>query len=232
MNSIARLYDLKKVRIVGIGSSNTECCYPNTFVPSWLNWLDYGLRKIFGSYLTTINSGISGQTSAQLIKRLEEDVLLYQPHLIFLTVGGNDSNPKNNILLEEFHKNMLFIINEFKKINGCEIILQTYYSPIYEKLAADYAANFKIYMAEIRSVAKETNTVLFDHLPQWEHLRSELKEEYEKKFMDDQMHLNGLGNQLWAFNILNRLAKKEIPKIEKQFQNVMAYQKILESYKA
>jgi lysophospholipase L1-like esterase len=91
MNVINRLYELKKTRIVGFGSSNTECCYPNTFVPGWLNWLDYGLRKIFGRYLITINSGVSGQTSAQLIPRLHEDVSMFQPHLVFITVGGNEN---------------------------------------------------------------------------------------------------------------------------------------------
>ncbi len=231
MNSIDRLYELKKIRIVGFGSSNTECCYPNTFVPSWLNWLDYGLRKIFGRYLTTINSGVSGQTSAQLIMRLQEDVLFYQPHLIFITVGGNDSNPKNNLSIEDFHNNLVYIIDECKKIKDCEIILQSYYSPIYEKLPADYSVNFKKYMAEICKVAQETDTILFDHLPQWVHLRSVLGDSYENKFMDDPMHLNGLGNQLWAYNILSRLAKKEVNKAEKQFENVIQYQKILDSYK-
>lgn len=232
MESINRLYKMEKTRIVGFGSSNTECCYNHAYVPGWLNWVDFGLRRIFGRFLITINSGVSGQTSAQLIDRFDEDVKLFQPHLVFLTVGGNDSNPKNNLSQEQFHDNLMTLINRCKSLPNCEVILQTYYCPLYEKLDTDYALSFQEYMQIIRNVSKESNTPLFDHLPAWRHLQKTIGLElYEKELMDDPMHLSALGNQLWAYQILNRLAKNEIDKINQYFLPVKEHHKILVNQK-
>ena len=230
METIKRLYAMEKTRIVGFGSSNTECCYNHTYVPGWLNWVDFGLRKIFGRFFTVINSGVSGQTSSQLISRFDEDVALYQPHLVFLTVGGNDSNPNNNLSEIQFHNNLINIINQCQKLPNCEVIIQTYYCPLLDKIPADFAQKFIQYMHIISEVAKETNTEFFNHLPQWKHLQQTMGiSAYEKELMDDPMHLSALGNQLWAYNILNRLAKNEIEKIDKYFLPVASYQKILTS---
>jgi lysophospholipase L1-like esterase len=228
MKAIDQLYNMQKTRIIGYGSSNTECCYNHAYVPGWLNWLDFGLRKIFGRFFITINSGVSGETSSQLIDRFDDDVKLFQPHLVFLTVGGNDSNPSKNISPEQFQNNLLHIINRCQNLSHCEIILQTYYCPIRDKLPADYARNFSNYMQIICQVAKESNTYIFDHLPEWQHLQQTIGiTKYENELMDDPMHLSALGNQLWAYNILNRLAPKEMEKINKYFLPVLPYQKIL-----
>lgn len=228
MKSIDRLYAMEKTRIVGFGSSNTECCYNHAYVPGWLNWVDFGLRKIFGRFFTVINSGISGQTSSQLISRFDEDVELYKPHLVFLTVGGNDSNPANNLSNNLFHDNLIEIIKRCNNLPNCEVILQTYYCPILNKIPNDHAQRFCQYMKTVSEVAQETNTELFDHLPQWKQLQEIIGlETYEKELMDDPMHLSALGNQLWAYNILDRLANKEMNKIEKYFLQVIPYQNIL-----
>lgn len=231
MKAIAQLYAMQKTRIVGFGSSNTECCYNHAFVPGWLNWLDFGMRKIFGRFFITINSGVSGETSSQLVKRFDDDVKLFQPHLVFLTVGGNDSNPSNNISQEQFYKNLHQIISLCQNLPHCEVVLQTYYCPILEKLPKDYAQNFTKYMHIINQVAEKTNVKIFDHLPQWQHLQNKIGvEKYEKELMDDPMHLSALGNQLWAYNILNRLAPNEIEKVNQYFLPVIPYQKILISH--
>lgn len=228
MKAIDRLYAMEKTRIVGFGSSNTECCYNHAYVPGWLNWVDFGLRKIFGRYFTVINSGVSGQTSSQLISRFDDDVELYKPHLVFLTVGGNDSNPSNNLSSNLFHDNLIEIIKRCKNLSNCEVILQTYYCPLLDKIPSDYAQRFCQYMNIIGDVAQETNTEFFNHLPQWKKLQEKIGlETYEKELMDDPMHLSALGNQLWAYNILERLAKKEMGKIDKYFLQVIPYQNIL-----
>jgi lysophospholipase L1-like esterase len=228
MKAIEQLYAMQKTRIVGFGSSNTECCYNHAYVPGWLNWVDFGLRKIFGRCFTIINSGISGQTTTQLIDRFSDDVELYKPHLVFLTIGGNDSNPSNNLSPELFRDNLIKIIKKCQKIPNCEIVLQTYYCPILEKLPEAHAKKFLQYMGIISQVALDSKVEIFDHLPQWQQLQQSIGvTTYEKELMDDPMHLSALGNQLWAYNILNRLAAKELEKINKYFLPVMEYQKKL-----
>ena len=38
------------------------------------------------------NAGISGETTADALARFDSDVALFQPHLVLITFGGNDSS--------------------------------------------------------------------------------------------------------------------------------------------
>jgi lysophospholipase L1-like esterase len=227
MKFIQRLYAMQKTRVVGFGSSNTECCYNHAYVPGWLNWMDFGLRKIFGRTFSVINSGVSGQTSAHLVQRFEDDVALYKPHLVFITIGGNDASPGSGLSAGQFRDNLITLIEGCRNIPDCEVVLQTYYSPILEAWPAAQAERFIQLMDVIRQTAREQRAFLFDHFPHWRRLKARMGAAYAPELMDDALHLNALGNQLWACNILSRLAGGEMEKIDKYFLPVMPYQKIL-----
>jgi len=61
------------------------------------------------------NAGINGNNTADLLGRLNDDVLLKHPDLVVLMVGTNDMlSPEKGIILELYEENYQKIIGEIK----------------------------------------------------------------------------------------------------------------------
>jgi lysophospholipase L1-like esterase len=56
-----------------------------------------------------INAGVSGDTTARALQRLERDVLSYSPDIVLITLGGNDL--KNGIGRDTAFENLTMIVN-------------------------------------------------------------------------------------------------------------------------
>ncbi len=186
-------------RIVALGSSNTERGAHSEGKYHWFDWLDLGLKRQFGSKHHSINVGISGETTSQLLARFDSAVEVYKPHIVLLTVGGNDSNPERQIDPDLFRKQLTELVQRIQGL-GALCILQTYYSIVEEEMDPLYFKQFHDYMQIIREVAEEENTLLHDNLKRWELLRLQAPEVY-KPLMRDAMHVKPLGNMLWGMDI-------------------------------
>lgn len=62
-----------------------------------------------------INAGIGGNSTIDLLKRMDRDCLAHKPNMTILMVGTNDMNSKKYIPLPEYEKNLRRII---EKIQG------------------------------------------------------------------------------------------------------------------
>ena len=71
------------------------------------------------SDIEVYNLGISGNTSEDLVKRIEEEAKARNTELIIIAIGANDSaydsKKKNKIPLEEYEKNLREILNISRK---------------------------------------------------------------------------------------------------------------------
>ena len=200
----------EKTRIVTFGSSNTERPRNIGNAQNWVDWLDLGIRCHYGRGHTTINTGLSGETSREMLARFDSDVEFYKPHILFITCGGNDCNPAKDLSLEEYRNNLRAMIKRANALPSCITILQTYYSAdlggMNESTDTDYdnktiANQFPIYMQAVREVAEETNCLLIDHLKRWEPLRLSDVVRY-RTMMFDLMHMSSLGHTVFALDIL------------------------------
>lgn len=210
---LTRLREKRRViRIVCMGSSNTERRLTNGNTQNWVDWLDLGLSWGYGRFHIMINSGISGQTSHQMLARFDPDVELFQPHLLFITTGGNDCNPAKKVSLKDYKDNLKTMLERSRAI-GCQPVLQTYYSADIEDLlrtpSDEYdhptiAAAFPLYMQAVREVAGACECPVIDHLRRWEPLRTTRYDVY-RTLMMDLFHMNALGNTVFALDILRRL---------------------------
>ena len=81
----------KPIRVVAFGSSNTELHWHSLGHFNWFSWLSSAMREWIGRHITTINSGIGGETSKDLLNRINRDVLSFNPDLVIITIGGNDA---------------------------------------------------------------------------------------------------------------------------------------------
>jgi len=77
--------------IVALGSSSTEGAGASSPEASYPNQLQTLLRgKLPGVELRVINAGKSGETSQEMLARMESDVLAHDPDLVIWQAGGNE----------------------------------------------------------------------------------------------------------------------------------------------
>ncbi len=189
----------KPCRIVALGSSNTERAQHSEGQYNWFDWLDIGISSHHGRIHHSINVGVCGETSTDLLARFDSAVEVYQPHIVLLTVGGNDSNPARQLSPTQFRDNLLELTQHIGANPQTLCVLQTYYSPVESLLDPLYFQNFHEYMDIIREVAASENLPLIDNLQRWEHLRAH-DPQLHQSLMRDGMHVNPLGNMLWGLD--------------------------------
>jgi len=222
---IERLLRLEKTRIVAFGSSNTAAKNAARF--NWVDWLDFGLARHYGRVHTTVNTGLSGNLTRDLLVRFDDDVALYEPHAVFITVGGNDASPERDIDEDEFRADLTDLVGRVAAL-GARPILQTYYSFDVEKIDPRYAENFFRYMDVVRTVAVECGATLVDHLKRWELLRVGRIDRY-RELMADPLHVNPLGNMLMGLDLLRLFRAQPETKLRDVCADGLALQELLDS---
>ena len=121
---LRRLEAGDRTRFVAFGSSNTERRIPGLH---WFDWLDLALKATYGRVHHCINAGLGGDTTQGLLARFDEDVALYRPHVVLVTIGGNDAKPDSGIDEDDFRRNLNEVIRMIRELDATPI-LQTYYS--------------------------------------------------------------------------------------------------------
>jgi hypothetical protein len=162
-----RLRTEPRTRIVAFGSSNTERRIHGLH---WFDWLDLAIKQTFGRVHHCINAGLGGDTTRGLLERFDDDVALYQPHAVLVTIGGNDSNPVSGIDDREFATNLLRLEGRIRVL-GAVAIFQTYYSADVDAMATEHGSAFLRFMDLVRETAETTGSYLVDHHRRWERLR-------------------------------------------------------------
>lgn len=160
-------------------------------------------------HIRVINKGISGNTSGDLVKRLEKDVLSNQPQWVSICIGINDvwrhfdSNNPNRVSLNQFRDNMIYMIENIFVVTK-NIILVTPYlveskgqSPM-RKMMDDYGN-------VVKELAKQYDLFFVD-----------LQEAFDEKLWNrdsstlslDRIHPTMAGHMLIADSILEVLGVK------------------------
>ena len=207
---LKRLKTGVKTRFVAFGSSNTERRIQGLH---WFDWLDLGLKQTYGRVHHCINAGLGGDTTEGLLVRFDEDVALYQPHVVFVTIGGNDANPDSGISASMYYKNLHNLVALIWDLDAIPI-LQTYYAADIPNLGESHSSRFLQFMDIVRRTADETNTLLVDHLKRWEPLRLAHPLLY-LALMQDALHVNPLGNMVIGLDLIRTFkANLEEPQLE------------------
>ena len=80
---------------------------------------------VFSSEVEVINAGVGGNSSANLLPRVHEDVIAKHPDLVILMVGTNDAlNSQKLTAPEVFVANLEKLVTEMTG-SGSEVILMT-----------------------------------------------------------------------------------------------------------
>lgn len=190
------------IRVAAFGASNTQRYLPGTH---WFDYVEMGFKNQFGGGCGHfINSGISGNTTLDLLNRFDRELAFYKPDLVIMTIGGNDCNPAKNISGEQFRANLGLLCDKIKAL-GSDIILQTYYACDLEAITPPERADLMVkYMQIVREVAAEKEVILNDNDLRWARLRDADIETF-RLLMLNSMHVNDTGNQLIGLDLLRKL---------------------------
>ena len=176
-------------RIVAFGSSNTSLGTHNEGRHSWVCWLAFALQQSVKQRVWVLNTGIGGNTAADLCARVTGDVIVIQPHLVIITIGGNDSGRGRP--LADFEADLRSLEKTLRQA-GALVVFQTYYA-----LLPESGHDLTQHMEVERRVVQSTGAGLIDQyawfLP-W--LKSDLAA--YRTIMKDPGHLNALGNALFG----------------------------------
>ena len=120
-----------------------------------------------------INTGISGNTSDDLLREYDWRCRHWQPQVVFLLIGTNDIVKKDNIAL--FSDNLAQLV-QLVRADGAIPILQTY--PPIQKLQENpqYLKRYREmpdYNKAIRKIAQRGNIILIDHDRRWRKFASD-----------------------------------------------------------
>ncbi len=88
---LKRLSAGESTKIVCFGDSITGAYYHTGGERAWCDMLDLALQRIYPrARLEIVNAGISGNTTADGLARMEKDVIAQHPHLVVIMFGMND----------------------------------------------------------------------------------------------------------------------------------------------
>lgn len=145
--------------IVAFGDSITAGFAVRRGFPSF--WREQLQQKFREAKVEMINSGISGDTSCDGLARLDWSVLSYEPDLVTINFGINDS--VFDIAVDEFKENLTKMIRRIRAGPGSEILLlssQPLETPPYDRIVQNY------YRA-VEDVAKQMDVGFVDVYGAW-----------------------------------------------------------------
>lgn len=198
----------KFVTIVAFGDSITQVNHTTHGGLNWTGYLAMGMYHVFPEGFTIINSGISGDSMAGGLKRLDRDVLRFNPDIVIISFGMNDVN---STIGARFREELREAIHRIRDHGRCSIVLRTpnpminlwngqeqLESPEQGKMVKRDLAGFS---EIIRLVAKEEKTLLVDHYLLWkESMKSSCIGDLIM-LMHDSIHPNTLGHRRFYHEI-------------------------------
>ena len=144
-------------------------------------------EKFKNENIMVFNTGVSGATTRDIIRDFHICVNIYDPDVVFIMLGMNDSS--NQIVpLEEYRSNILELINKVREIGAIPIIQTS------NIIKMDLSRkSLKFYMDIVRAVARENNVMIIDHYSHWEELEKE-NSNLKNELLNDLIHPNEKGH--------------------------------------
>ena len=151
-----------------------------------------------------INTGISGNTTVNILSDFEWRVSQFRPTVVSVMLGTNDCIRKG-ITTEVFEKNLDTIVTKIRD-SGAIPILHTPNILIPEK-APDRGANLPLYVPIIRKIAENREVILVDNYKYWEDtMKNDSSVNVYRQWLNDPIHPGEIGHQEIARLLFKKLS--------------------------
>jgi len=183
------------IKMVAFGSSSTQRFMCGMH---WFDYVELGFKNCFSHKVGQfINSGVSNDSTVELLARFEGECAAYQPDLVILTVGANDCRLGH---APEFFESNLHRLRDNIRGLGADLVLQTFY-PIDSERAHSWWLGIDKYVEVARKFAVQTDTPLVDTAQRWRPMR-DLHIDVYRTLLRDLGHLNELGNMVLGLDLI------------------------------
>jgi acyl-CoA thioesterase-1 len=119
---------------------------------------------------TFVNAGVNGNTSADLLGRIDTDVVACRPDAVTLLIGTNDV--RDGVPLEQYRENLAAIVDRIRSRTQARIALMSL-PPFGENLDAGINRRLAAYNGVIKDTAARARV---DYLPLYERLAGLLRQ--------------------------------------------------------
>lgn len=148
----------KTIRIVAFGTSSTAGTGAANRAEAYPAKLQEELSRLIpGAKIVVINQGIGGQSSRQMVDRIEDDVVALEPSLVIWQTGTVDT--VNNVDVEEFGNALSQGIDILHKEDIDVVLMNMQYSRRMELLL-----NYDPYDDMMSARAAQSDVTVFDRL--------------------------------------------------------------------
>lgn len=167
----------------------------------------YKIQKYFPDY-PVINSGISGNTTKDILENLETRVYKYNPSKLILLIGINDITHYKDI--DYIENNIKKIVKKIKtKFPNCEIYIESVY-PINEEWKKRYSGpDLDIVVKSIVKLNQKIKSYCESNDYKYIDVYSSLVDNnslLKSKFSDDGLHLNDVGYKVVTEILINNIS--------------------------
>jgi lysophospholipase L1-like esterase len=175
----------------------------------WVNIVESRVRKEVEE-VAFIHAGIGGNTSADMLKRINADVIRRKPTWVFFSCGVNDSpNPavdNPGVPLDKYIKNISTIFDRLEKTGAKIVVLSQ--TPVLED-DQNYAANINLvsYNSALKRLALERRYIYLDPGAAVRKAIASKKDPKKRELTYDGTHLSDRGNSIFAQTVLEGLEK-------------------------
>lgn len=202
--TLGKLKRGEPTRIVCLGDSVTGLYYHTGGLRTYTDMLGIALvRAIPEAKLTMINAGISGNTTAEGLARLDRDVLKHQPDLVTITFGLNDMV---GLPIEQYQTNLKTLIQRCQAA-GAEVVLGTPNDVI--ENSGRPIAKLEKYCDAVRAVGKEVGVPVADNYAGMEKLKAADPAAW-RLLLSDAIHPNMAGHKRMAEIIAETISGKSV----------------------
>jgi acyl-CoA thioesterase I len=201
---LQRLEAGEPVRVVCFGDSITGAYYHTGGVRAWCDMLGIALERTYPkARVEIVNAGISGNTTAQGLARIDKDVLEKQPHLVVVMYGMNDVA---RLPLAEFAANMQTIVEKSRGA-GAAVVLCTPNSVV--ENSARPNSKLAELAERVKQIAREQKVPVADCFADYQR-RREKDELAWMLLMSDEIHPNMHGHQRFAELIAETITGRRV----------------------
>ena len=203
------------VRIVCFGDSITGLYYHSGNRRAWPEMLKVALSRLYPKAdVTVFNAGVSGNTSAQGLARMQTDVLARAPQLVVIMFGMNDLAYGAVTPEQDAAKKAAFVGNLKTMVGRCrdagaEAILCTQ-NPVYPEAApARPPERVGEFAALIRQTGAELQAPVADVYSEWKALRESDARAW-RLLMSETIHPAMAGHKRMAERVAETIAGRAV----------------------
>jgi lysophospholipase L1-like esterase len=195
-----------------MSKNHTIVCFGDSITKAYVPFLESELKATqYGDY-EIINEGIGGETSRDAIKRIDR-IIAYNPEVVIIGFGMNDSARTNSISAEEYKENMSKIIYELRNNNIRTLILtlnpkgfKNSINTINDVVKGKYEnKNINRINEIIKEISFSEKIKIVNINYFWK-----LKFRNKKDGLKDDIHPNEKGNKLFAEVVAKHLRRKSV----------------------